>query len=52
VQAICAKPLKINKERLKTAIAFEFDLPYPDGTRMGLVEEALEAFSKRLGVKL
>jgi hypothetical protein len=52
VQAICAKPKKINAKRLKAALEFEFDLPYPDGTRMGLVEEALAAFSKRLGIKL
>lgn len=37
-------------ERLRKAIEFEFDLPYPDGTRAGLVEEAKAAFSQRLGV--
>jgi hypothetical protein len=52
VQAICAKPLELNVKRLKAAIEFEFDLPYPDGSRMGLVEEAKRAFSERLGVKL
>ena len=52
VQAICAKPKKVNVKRLKAALEFEFDLPYPDGTRMGLVAEALEAFSNRLGIKL
>ncbi|WP_394239895.1 ParB N-terminal domain-containing protein [Vibrio astriarenae] len=37
---------------LRKAIEFEFDLPYPDGSRMGLVDEALRAYSKRLGVDL
>ena len=39
-------------KRLREAIEFEFDLPYPDGTRAGLVEEAKAAFSKRLGVQI
>ncbi len=52
VQAVCAKSLAINRKRLKAAIAFEFDLPYPDGSRMGLVEEAISAFEQRLGMKL
>jgi len=33
---------------LRDALAFEFDLPYPDGTRMGLADVAIAAFSKRL----
>lgn len=52
VQAVCAKPKKIITKRLKAALEFEFDLPYPDGSRMGLVEEAKAAFSKRLGMTL
>lgn len=52
VQAMCANPRKIDKKKLKAALAFEFDLPYPDGSRMGLVAEAEAAFSKRLGIKL
>lgn len=52
VQAACAKPKKINAKRLKAALEFEFDLPYPDGTRMGLVSQAKQAFSNRLGIKL
>lgn len=47
----CSKP-KINKELLREALEFEFELPYPDGTRMGLGEEAKRAFSKRLGIEL
>lgn len=35
---------------LKAALQHEFDLPYPDGRRMGLVTEALDAFGQRLGV--
>lgn len=52
VQAICGKPREINIKRLKAALEFEFDLPYPDGSHMGLVAEAKQAFSRRLGVKL
>jgi hypothetical protein len=52
VQAVCSKPLKINTKTLRKALEFEFDLPYPDGSRMGLVDEAIEAFSMRLGIKL
>ncbi len=37
---------------LRAALTFEFDLPYPDGDRMGLVDEAIAAFEKRLGVSL
>lgn len=39
-------------DRLRKALEFEFNLPYPDGTRAELVEEAKEAFSQRLGVKI
>ena len=52
VQAICAKPKKINKKKLKAALEFEFDLPYPDGSRMELVAQAKQAFSNRLGITL
>jgi hypothetical protein len=52
VQAVCAEPLPVDKKRLKAALEFEFDLPYPDGSRMGLVAEAKAAFSERLGIKL
>lgn len=52
VQAVCAKPKKTITKRLKAALEFEFNLPYPDGSRMGLVAEAKAAFSKRLGVTL
>ena len=39
-------------ERLAAALRFEFDLPYPGGRRLGMAEEALAAFSTRLGVSL
>lgn len=46
VLALCSGPI-INKKDLKKAIQFEFDLPYPDGSRMNLVKEAIAAFKKR-----
>lgn len=47
VQIIATKPLRPRWEKLEPAIEFEFDLPYPDGTTMGLVEAAKSAFSRR-----
>ncbi|MFW5883825.1 MAG: ParB N-terminal domain-containing protein [Verrucomicrobiota bacterium] len=52
ITAICAHARPVDLERLRAAIEFEFDLPYPDGSRMGLVTEAKSAFSKRLGITL
>lgn len=52
VNAVCKKPRGLNRQRLRRALEFEFDLPYPEGGRMGLVEEAVAAFSERLGVVL
>jgi hypothetical protein len=37
------KPL----DGLRAALEFEFDLPYPDGSRMGMVSEAIAAFEAR-----
>ena len=37
---------------LAAALDFEFELPYPDGTRMGLSKRAREAFEHRLGIRL
>lgn len=43
----------INVKVLAEALAFEFDqLPFKDGTTMGLGKEALEAFSSRLMTKV
>jgi hypothetical protein len=47
--AMAADPLPLDVGKLRRAIEFEFDLPYPDGSRMGLVSEALAAFSARIG---
>lgn len=41
-------PLGVNTKVLGKALEFEFDLPYADGSTMGLVSEAKAAFSKRL----
>ncbi len=51
ILAVATKP-KIHPEQIKAAIKFEFDLPYPDGSKMNLINLALESFSKRLKVKL
>lgn len=40
-------PRPLPWDELEAAIRFEFDLPYPDGSRMGLVDEALAAFESR-----
>jgi ParB-like nuclease family protein len=42
----------VKPEELRAALEFEFDLPYPDGTKLGLVREAIAAFQKRLDVRL
>lgn len=43
---------KVDLEKLGEALDFEFNLPYPDGTTMGLSEKAREVFEKRLGVTI
>lgn len=45
-----AKKPKIDIVKLGEAINFEFELPYPDGTTMGLSKKAKEAFEKRLKI--
>lgn len=47
VNAKCGNVRRIPWERLEEALRFEFDLPYPDGSRMGLVDEAINAFKHR-----
>lgn len=42
----------IDPAALRAAIEFEFDLPYPDGTRMGLVEKALASYGARCQIDL
>ncbi len=39
-------------EALAAALDFEFELPYPDGSRMGLSAQARAAFEQRLGITL
>lgn len=48
----CHKPLAWHPRELAESLRFEFDLPYPDGQRMGLVPLALKSFSQRLGLSL
>jgi len=52
VNAICRHPRPVSHKLLAESIRFEFDLPYPNEQRMSLTEEALDAFSARLGVDL
>jgi hypothetical protein len=48
MEASKARP--VNEIALKEALEFEFELPYPDGTRMGMSGRAKEAFGNRLGL--
>jgi hypothetical protein len=45
-------PKRVSPKALGQALELEFDLPYADGTTMGLVDEAKAAFSARLGVHI
>lgn len=47
-----SKPKPMKAGNVRKAVEHEFDLPWPDGQRFGLVDEAKAAFSKRLGMKL
>lgn len=51
VMATCTKPKPVDLAALQAALEFEFDLPYPDGSRLGLAEEAKRAWEQRLGIK-
>ncbi|MVA56398.1 DNA-binding protein [Agrobacterium vitis] len=51
VTATCRVPRLLDLDRLRQALQFEFDLPYPEG-RMGFADKALSIFSQRLGVSL
>ena len=46
VTAICQEAA-VDHDAIQAAIEFEFDLPYPDGSRMGLVDEAKAAWRSR-----
>ena len=52
INAACASARPIDKAKLRAAIEFEFNLPYPDGTTMDLVQCAMDAFSQRLQTDL
>lgn len=45
-------PMGINPTVIGQALELEFDLPYSDGSTMGLVAHAKACFSKRTGLKL
>jgi hypothetical protein len=42
----------VDPKKLAEALDFEFELPYPDGSTLGLSARARQAFEKRLGIKL
>ncbi|MCU0551875.1 MAG: ParB N-terminal domain-containing protein [Leptolyngbya sp. Prado105] len=48
----CEGSKQIDWVELIKALEFEFDLPYPGDLRMGLADEAIEAFSKFTGQDL
>lgn len=50
--AICAEPRPAEPEKLAESLRFEFERPYPEGSRMGRSGQALKAFSKRLSLGL
>ena len=52
VECIAIKAKSVNHEELSQALAFEFNLPYPNNRRMNLVNEAITAFSQRLQCEL
>lgn len=47
VECQCAQAIAPSDGELEAALRFEFELPYPDGSTMGLSAEALEAFHTR-----
>lgn len=47
-----SNPRPIRASLVRRMIEHEFDLPWPDGSRMGMVDEAKAAFSQRLGMRL
>lgn len=52
VQAVGSKPKRFSPEEIRAAIEFEFDVPHPDGKRLGMVQEAKQAFSRKLGIQI
>ena len=52
VQVVASNPRQFDPKDLAAALEFEFDVPHPEGRRLGMAEEAKNAFSKRLGIAL
>jgi hypothetical protein len=52
VTVVASQPQPPDPAALRQSLEFEFDMPYPDGSRMGLGAEAVAAFSRRLGMEL
>ena len=52
MQAVGSNPRQIEADELRAALEFEFNVPHPEGRRLGMAEEAKKAFSERLGLKL
>ena len=50
--ATAINPCPVDPIKLREALEFEFNLPFRDGTRLNLVDEALDAFNTRLKIKL
>lgn len=48
----CQSPKRVNPSLLRSALEFEFNLPFHNGERLGLHEVACEAFSERLGMDI
>lgn len=42
----------LDVDKLREALEFEFELPYPDGSKMGLSKRAKEVFGKKLNIFL
>jgi hypothetical protein len=51
VFAKCQYPRRSNSKLLREAIDLEFNMPYQDGSRMGLNVRAKEVFTKYLHLK-
>jgi hypothetical protein len=47
IEVVAARPRVIRGEDLSAACAYEFDLPFPNGERMGLASEAIASFRSR-----
>jgi hypothetical protein len=50
--AKCRIPRRVNPYLLSESLELEFDLPYADGSRMGLVDRAKEVYSRYKGLTL